>query len=100
MSENDRPRADHSQGSGQRRDYTADEIADVWMKAKRPDDLPQSAEWRIDALGNRIRWEEYGKRTEHGWVIDHIVPLAKGGKDELENWQALQWKANLRKGAS
>jgi 5-methylcytosine-specific restriction endonuclease McrA len=31
--------------------------------------------------------------------IDHIVPLAKGGKNELDNLQLLCGKCNLKKGA-
>ncbi|WP_143715415.1 HNH endonuclease [Alkalithermobacter paradoxus] len=31
--------------------------------------------------------------------IDHIVPISRGGKTEVENLQTLRWKCNRRKGA-
>jgi len=34
------------------------------------------------------------------WHVDHIVPLAKGGTDSIENMQLICAKANLKKGAA
>ena len=34
------------------------------------------------------------------WHVDHIVPLAKGGEDRIENMQLICAKANLSKGAA
>jgi len=34
------------------------------------------------------------------WHVDHIVPLAKGGEDSIENMQLICAKANLTKGAA
>ena len=33
-----------------------------------------------------------------GWEVDHIKPVAKGGRNAKDNLQALQWKANRQKG--
>jgi hypothetical protein len=56
----------------------------VWHKAatitgKHP------AEYRRDILGNELRRESYGKESGMGWEIDHIIPAAKGGTDDLSN---------------
>ena len=33
-----------------------------------------------------------------GWEIDHIIPVSKGGSDDLENLHILQSGANAKKG--
>ena len=43
--------------------------------------------WRKDICGHPLKREEYGKRTEFAWVIDHIKPEIKGGSDNLDNLQ-------------
>ena len=55
--------------------------------------------WRLDTYGYAMRRSAYGDaRNEHGWEIDHVVPVALGGTDDLANLQPLQWHNNLRKG--
>ena len=54
--------------------------------------------WRWDKFGIPIKWSDYGNRkSDHGWELDHIVPLAKGGCDEVHNLQALHWRCNAVK---
>ena len=53
---------------------------------------------RVDAWGWTIVRQDYGKTgSRYGWEIDHIVPVALGGKDDLSNLQPLQWENNRRK---
>lgn len=58
-------------------------------------------EYRLDRYGCMIRWSEYGNRnSQFGWELDHIIPEDKGGKDILENFQALHWRNNVLKSAN
>ena len=52
---------------------------------------------REDVCGAWMSWAAYGKTVDLGWEIDHIIPVAKGGADKLENLQPLQWENNRRK---
>ena len=74
------------------------EIYLVWCKGTEiPGEDPNV--WRLDCFGNRIKRDEYGNRqSKFGWEIDHIVALAFGGKDTLENKRPLHYKANAGMG--
>ncbi len=54
--------------------------------------------WRYDICGAVMKYSDYGNtNSKHGWEIDHIKPVAKGGSDDLANLQPLQWENNRRK---
>jgi hypothetical protein len=54
--------------------------------------------WRYDICGQPIRFSDYGNTgSPHGWEVDHIKPVAKGGSDDFTNLQPLQWENNRRK---
>ncbi|HSA58856.1 MAG TPA: HNH endonuclease signature motif containing protein [bacterium] len=57
---------------------------------------------RRDQYGSLIDYSQYGATVQNGtgWEIDHIVPVAKWGADQLSNLQPLQWENNRRKGDS
>jgi hypothetical protein len=73
-------------------------IEAVWEKAR------VSAEYRplrVESFGSLIWKDAYGNtNSKLGWEIDHIKPVTKGGGDNLENLQLLQWENNRRKGES
>lgn len=78
--------------------FDKETIFKVWNKA-RPYGNLDPAQYRIDECGALMRFGDYGNRdSDYGWEIDHIVPVSKGGTDELSNLRALQWDNNATRG--
>ena len=72
-------------------------VAAVWTKGTIiPGYSPN--EWRRDANGHAIKRSDYGNRdSDYGWEIDHIMPVAQGGRDDLSNLRPLYWRTNVRR---
>ncbi|GMO34219.1 MAG: hypothetical protein Ta2B_14710 [Termitinemataceae bacterium] len=50
-----------------------------------------------DFSGRLVRKNEYAKKTEYGWTIDHILPLAMNGPDSWDNVQIAHYLTNEEK---
>jgi len=86
-------REPNTDGSGQ--PFSPEVVEAVWQKART---MGVHETLRVDAWGWTIVRSDYGNgRSRYGWEIDHIVPVAQGGGDELTNLQPLQWENNRRK---
>ena len=55
--------------------------------------------YRRDGLVNEIYKPAYGRKGPKSWEVDHSHPKAKGGSNRPRNLQAMQTKANSRKGS-
>ena len=53
--------------------------------------------FRKDVCGAMMVKSSFGKDSQFGWEVDHILPISKGGKDDLQNLQPLHWKNNASK---
>ncbi len=78
---------------------TQDQIDKAWNSAK-PVRGKDPDKYRQDPYGSLMRRESYGKDSELGWEVDHIVPESRGGSDATRNLQALNTRVNREKGDS
>ncbi|MDH3251533.1 MAG: HNH endonuclease [Ignavibacteria bacterium] len=75
--------------------FSPDIVETVWRKG---DAEPGYETFRKDRCGASMARGAFGKMTEYGWEIDHVVPVTKGGTDDLANLQPLHWENNRHKG--
>lgn len=65
-------------------------IEQIWNKASIVEGLNPGL-YRKDACGALIMRDKYCMQNPFGWVIDHIFPIALGGKDDLDNLRPLHY---------
>lgn len=55
--------------------------------------------YRKDFAGAWMKYTDYGNTDSIlGWEVDHIIPLARGGSDCIDNLRPVQWCNNREKG--
>lgn len=82
----------------ERRDFTDNEIERVWEKASIIENNNPN-KFRKDYAGAWIKRSDYGNtKSEYGWEIDHIRPLAADGTYDDSNLLPTHWRNNRSKG--
>ena len=76
--------------------FSEEKIQKVWDYAFKVEGNNPN-EWRKDSCDAWINRGQYGNETKFGWEVDHILPIAKEGKDDIGNLCALHWKNNRSK---
>lgn len=77
--------------------FDAATVKAVWDKLPLQPERPDGSS-KKDVCGTWIQRSAHGTTGTYGWEVDHIKPVAKGGTDDLNNLQALQWETNRKKG--
>ncbi len=77
-------------------DFTDTDIWEIWGS------IPECAGKKecIDPWGRVIKRFEYGRKSNNGWNIDHVLPISRGGTNNKDNLQPLHWKSNKEKSDS
>ena len=76
--------------------FSENKIQSIWEKASIIDGQDPDV-YRQDLAGAWIQRDQYGEKGSFGWEVDHMFPESKGGVDDPENLQPLQWENNQTK---
>lgn len=85
-------------------DFSASQIQEIWQKATIVEGFDPK-QYRKDVAGAWIAFSDYGKDTQYGWNIDHVVPQALFSTDAKPsaisnsvNLRPMHWLNNHSKG--
>lgn len=87
-----------NQSLPQLRRSEADKLA-AWNHKTKPIKDKDSKLYRRDPCGNTIYWHSYGRQTDMGWEVGHILAVKNGGSNEHSNLQAEHWHLNRSRGS-
>ncbi|MFZ2323660.1 MAG: hypothetical protein WAV89_08190 [Ignavibacteriaceae bacterium] len=70
-------------------DYDDFTIIEVWKRAK---PYKHFELYKLDRLGSLMFFDDYGIKSENGWVICPTKSSVTDRKIEIENLEPLHWK--------
>jgi len=78
--------------------WSEDKIQEIWNKGFTVENY-DPAKYRKDTCGAWIMRDHHGDDNhDYGWEVDHILPVSKGGGDQLDNLRPLHHRNNASKG--
>lgn len=87
----------HNNTTKSNKSFSQTTINAVWQKGQKVPGRDADL-YRKDSCDAPIKKSDYGNTdSKEGWEVDHILPVALGGTDDLDNLQPLQWENNRHK---
>ena len=76
--------------------FSEDKIKQTWEKGVSVEGY-DNTKFRKDVCGAWMQRDKYETEEIHGWKINHIYPVSKGGTDDIVNLRPMHWENDRSK---